>query len=94
MQLQEYDTTTRYATKVLGNQRLTSQDAKEEVREIAVEVEDLEFEAKVGQNLGVLAPGRHEIGQEFHFRLYSIADVPRTTPEGKQRFSLCVRRCN
>ncbi len=94
MQLQDYDTTTRYATKVLGNQRLTSEDANEEVRELAVEVEDPEFEAKVGQNLGVLAPGRHEIGQEFHFRLYSIADVPRTTSEGKQRFSLCVRRCN
>lgn len=94
MQLQqEFDTTTQFAARVLSNDRLTAPDANEEVREISIEVESSDFKVAVGQNLGVLAPGQREIGQEYHFRLYSVADIPRTTPEGQQRFSICVRRC-
>ena len=94
MQLQEeFDTTVRYDASVLSSERLTPADAKVEVREIAVEVNSPDYKISVGQNLGVLAPGQLDIGQEFHFRLYSVADIPQTTPEGHQRFRICVRRC-
>lgn len=93
MRLRDYDTTTHYATRVLSRRRLTSADAPHEVIELGVEVESQEFHAEVGQNIGVLAPGQSDFGQDHHFRLYSLADVPRTGDDGRQQFSLCVRRC-
>ncbi len=93
MQLQDYETTTRYTARVLSSERLTAADAKAEVRELSIEVESQDFHARVGQNIGVLAPGRREIGQEYHFRLYSIADIPQTTSDGHQQLRICVRRC-
>ncbi len=94
MKLQDYDTTKRFTAKVLASERLTASESKEEVREISIEVESSNFHALVGQNLGVLAPGRSELGERHHFRLYSIADVPHKTSQGHQRFSICVRRCS
>ena len=93
MKLQDYDISTKYAARVLANERLTNEKSEAEVREITIELESPEFHATVGQNMGVLAPGRKEMGQGDQFRLYSIADVPRTTDQGNQRLSLCVRRC-
>ena len=94
MRLQDYDVKTRFEATVLGNERITSAESEEEVREISLEVEGQEFDAEVGQNIGVLAPGNKELGQENHFRLYSIADLPETTPNGNQRLRICVRRCS
>lgn len=94
MQLQDYDTATRYPAKVLSNERLTAVDSKEEVREISFEVQSEDFHISVGQNLGVLAPGQSNIGQEHHFRLYSLADVPSKTGDGYQKVDICVRRCS
>ncbi len=94
MQLQDYDTKTRYKAKVLGSEKITSAESKEEVRDISIEVESQDFEVQVGQNIGVLAPGQAEIGQEHHFRLYSVADLPQLTTDGHQRLSICVRRCS
>ena len=54
MRLQDYDTTTRFATRVLHRRRLTPANAKQEVIELGVEVEDPEFQVQVGQNIGVL----------------------------------------
>jgi ferredoxin--NADP+ reductase len=94
MQFQDYDTKTRYQAKVLGSERITAAESKEEVRDISIEVESQDFDAQVGQNIGVLAPGQMEIGQEHHFRLYSVADLPQLTTDGHQRLSICVRRCS
>ena len=94
MQLQDDETSVRYSAKVLGSERLTPADSKAEVREITFEVEDASFQADVGQSIGVLAPGRREIGQEHHFRLYSIADIPQLGPNGHRCFGICVRRCS
>lgn len=94
MKLQDYDITTRYAAKVLSNERLTAADSKEEVREISIEVENQNFDARVGQNIGVLAPGQKEIGQKFHFRLYGVADLPQRMSSGHLRLRICVRRCS
>lgn len=92
MKLQDYDTTKQYLTTVLSSTRISAQESQEEVRDIQLEV-DGELDVRVGQNLGVLAPGRAEIGQAHHFRLYSVADVPHLTSDGRLRFSICVRRC-
>lgn len=94
MQLQDYDVSTRFAAKVLSSQRITPAMSKHDVREIIVEVESDTFEVKVGQNIGVLAPGQTEMGQEYHFRLYSIADLPVRTSSGHLQLTLCVRRCS
>lgn len=94
MRLQDYDTRTRYQATVLGSERITPANSKEEVRDISIEVDSPKFRAKPGQNFGVLAPGQTEIGQQYHFRLYSIADLPQETEEGHQRISICVRRCS
>jgi ferredoxin--NADP+ reductase len=94
MKLQDYDKKTRFVAKVLGNERISPAKSNEEVREITFEMESPDFEVAVGQNLGVLAPGQKEIGQEHHFRLYSVADLPQTTPDGHQQLKICVRRCS
>ena len=94
MRLEEYDVSTQYAARVLTSQRLTPSESTEEVRELILEAESDTFHASVGQNIGVLAPGRRELGQEHHYRLYSVADVPRVTADGRQQLSICVRRCN
>ncbi len=94
MQLQDYDIATRFQATVLSSERITAADAADEVREIWFEVSDQDFEAHVGQNIGVLAPGQAEMGQEHHFRLYSIADLPHRTCDGFQRNCICVRRCH
>lgn len=94
MRLQDYDTKTRYEAIVLGSERITSAESTDEVREISIEIESQDFDAEVGQNVGVLAPGQSDIGQEHHFRLYSVADLPQTTSAGHQRLKICVRRCS
>ena len=93
MRLQDYDLTKRTVATVLASARISAPESKDEVRDIQIET-DTSFDVKVGQNLGVLVPGRSEIGQEHHFRLYTVADVPEVTDEGKLRFSLCVKRCS
>ena len=94
MLLQDYDTSTRYLAKVLSNRRITTAMSREDVRDILIDVDSESFDAKVGQNIGVLAPGEKAMGQQHHFRLYSVADLPRRTSTGHQQLSICVRRCS
>lgn len=94
MRLQQYDTDRRCQARVLRSERLTEAASRDEVRELSIEIQNPEFDAKVGQNIGVLAPGLEEMGQAHHFRLYSIADVPRRATNGNLILSICVRRCS
>lgn len=94
LQLQDYDIETRYRASVVGSDRISGPETRPEVREITIDVEGPRFSAEVGQNIGVLAPGRREIGQSEHFRLYSIAGIPEVTETGGQRLRICVRRCS
>jgi ferredoxin--NADP+ reductase len=94
MRLTDYDITTRYPATVTSTERISANESDAEVREILVEVQDPSFHVEVGQNIGVLAPGRQEIGQPIHFRLYSVADLPQRTPAGRLQFQICVRRCH
>ena len=94
MRLQKYDTDSRHQATVLSSERITSVDSTEEVRELLLEVDRPDFTFKVGQSIGVLAPGSPDFGQEFHFRLYSVADLPSRSKSGNPQIKICVRRCN
>jgi len=94
MRLQNYDTDNRHQATVVSSERITPVESTEEVRELVLEVDQPEFTFKVGQSIGVLAPGSPDFGHEFHFRLYSIADLPSRSKSGNPLIKICVRRCN
>ena len=93
MQLQDYDITTTYQATVVRSDRITPPSSTE-VRELVLDIDRPDFDAQPGQSIGVLAPGQAEFGQEHHFRLYSIADIPEHTADAKTRIQICVRRCS
>jgi ferredoxin--NADP+ reductase len=93
MRLEAYKTGMRYQATVVSNERITSKESDEEVRELVLDVERADFPFRVGQSIGVIAPGSPEFGQKHHFRLYSVADLP-DVESGKPRIKICVRRCN
>ncbi|MBT8138596.1 MAG: ferredoxin-NADP reductase [Gammaproteobacteria bacterium] len=94
MRLEDFDTGTRYQARVLSSQRLTSEDASEEVREIVLEMECDTLAYQPGQSIGVIIEGEHAMGHKHHFRLYSIADTAPPQDGGKPRVTICVKRCD
>ena len=94
MRLADYDTEPRFAAKVLRTERITDEASPEEVRELVLEVDGGDLHYEVGQTVGVLIPGPHEFGQQYHHRLYSVADTPRPTDAGHPEITIVVRRCN
>ena len=64
-----------------------------EVRSILFRIKHPDFSYREGQHVGVIVPGPHEFGHDVHFRLYTIANSPKTTPGGPVELELCVRRC-
>lgn len=90
---QEYDTSQRFAAKLVSSNRITPYGT-EEIREIVLDVERPGFSYEAGQSIGVIAPGDPQIGGKEHFRLYSVADLPERTEQGLPRIKICVRRCN
>ncbi len=93
MKLQDYDTEKRYEAMVVSSKPIAPGSSPAEVREILLDVDGEDFNVAVGQNIGVLAPGQPEMGQEHHFRLYSIAGLPERRKNGHLRLPICVRRC-
>lgn len=94
MRLQDYDISTQFLATVIETHRLTPIESAEEVREIVLDIERSDLDIKAGQNVGLLTPGHEEFGQDQHLRLYSIADVPEKTDDGRIRIRICVRRCS
>lgn len=94
MHLKDYDTDTRFPATVVSSQRITPRESDEEVREIVLDVDRPDFDYKVGQSIGVLAPAPPDFGNEFHFRLYSVADLPTKSKKGHPQIKICVRRCS
>jgi ferredoxin--NADP+ reductase len=92
MRLQDFDVSTQFQAHVLESNRITPTDSEDEVRDIELEVEG-HLRVEVGQNVGVLAPGQSHFGQEYHLRLYTIADIPSQSPAGNTCIRLCVKRC-
>ncbi len=92
--LGEYDQQTRYTATVLNSERITPPESDEEVREIVLDVDRHDAPFRVGQSIGVVAPGSPELGHPHHLRLYSVADLPELGPSGTPRIKICVRRCS
>jgi ferredoxin--NADP+ reductase len=93
MRLEDYDTTMPSQATVVSSVPITPDGAEAEVREIVLDVDRPEFAYRVGQSIGVLAPGNPEFGTRHHFRLYSVADLPEHGASGRPRIRICVRRC-
>lgn len=94
MRLQDYDTTNQFTATVIQTDRITPDSSPDEVREIVLDVSGSDFEVKIGQNIGVLAPRKNGFGKGHHFRLYSIAGLPERQSNGHVRLPICVRRCD
>ncbi len=90
MRLQDYDTDKRYTAEVISSVRITPESA-DEIRELTLDL-DHALEVAAGQSVGVIAPGDDQFGQEHHFRLYTIADLPEHH-DGQTRIKLAVKRC-
>lgn len=92
MNLAEYDISRPYRTILRSTTRLT--DVKDaEVRHLALEMPDGEFDFQEGQSIGVLVPGPHEFGNPYHLRLYSIANARQGEVGFRDLIEICVRRC-
>jgi ferredoxin--NADP+ reductase len=92
--LDDYDTEPRYRATVVCSERITPRESNEDVRELVLDVDRADFPYRIGQSIGVLAPGSTEFGNKHHFRLYSVADLPDTGEAGMPRIRICVRRCS
>lgn len=91
--LGDYDTEPNYEATVLSSERITSPESGVEIRELNLEIGAAQLELRVGQCIGVVAPGSSEFGHDRHLRLYSVADLPERGANGNPRIRICVRRC-
>lgn len=89
--LADYKTDSQYQAVVKDTRRLTPTDA-DEVREILLEVQQPDFTCQVDQSFGVLLKPEQKFGNEYHHRLYSIADLP-SKSNGKTQIKMLVKRC-
>jgi ferredoxin--NADP+ reductase len=94
MRLEDYDTSQQYRASVKQTSTITADDSKEEIKELVLELDDNAFNYKVGQSIGVLVPGRQEIGNKNLFRLYTIAKPPEKRKQEKPVIDICVKRCH
>lgn len=92
--LDDFDTDPRFRATVISSSRITPESSDEEVRELLLDVDRPDFPFKVGQSIGALVPGSAEFGNEYHFRVYSVADLPERGSEEHPRIKICVRRCS
>ena len=90
--LDDYDTEQRFQAMLVSSEKITPEASGIEVRELTLDVQNPDFELALGQNVGVLSPGNKEFGQEHHFRLYSVADLPERGRGGRLRIKIVVRR--
>ncbi len=90
--LADYNTEKQYQASILKSVRLTPEDT-EEVRELLLEIEQPEFDCKVDQSFGVLIKSKGDFGNEYHHRLYSVADLPKKK-NGRTNISMLVKRCS
>jgi ferredoxin--NADP+ reductase len=90
--LEDYDTEQRFKAIVVESERITPEASDVEVRELTLELQQSDFELQPGQSVGVFSPGTKEFGQEHHFRLYSVADLPERGRSGLPRIKIAVRR--
>ena len=77
---------------VTENVRITPPE-RDEVRRIRLRIDDPAFRFSVGQSIGVMVPGPHPMGNQFHMRRYSIASGHGDQSRDAIELELLVRRC-
>lgn len=92
--LTDYDTSNPLKATIVESTRITAADSEVEVRELVLQVDKKDFNYQVGQNIGVIVSGPHEMGHNEHFRLYTIADIFETNKSKMPLIKICVRRCS
>jgi ferredoxin--NADP+ reductase len=68
-------------------------ESTDEVRQLVLEIDDPAFRYAAGQSIGVLIPGPHEFGNEFHHRRYSIANPVQQGNVQAAELEILVKRC-
>ena len=91
--LADFDTSATFGAVLKESVRITPEDYPEEVRHLTLELEDEEFQFRVGQSVGVTVYGPHEFGNKEHLRLYSIASTEGGENGHSSTISICVKRC-
>ena len=77
---------------VVGNLRLTAEDASGDVRHIVLDFGSSPFPVLEGQAIGVIPPGTDANGRAHHPRMYSVASPRTGEREGYNNLSLTVKR--
>ncbi|MCB1861273.1 MAG: oxidoreductase [Gammaproteobacteria bacterium] len=93
IQPKAYDISKHYRARVVSSERITSEKAEAEVREIVLDIPAHSFVYVEGQSIGVLAPPPYEFGNDHHMRLYSIASTRKGEKGNRTEIAICVRRC-
>jgi ferredoxin--NADP+ reductase len=94
MRLMDYDTTNKFSATVVSSTRITPADSRTELRHIDLGVDNIDFDYRVGQSIGVLVPGPHDFGQKEYLRLYSIAGGGMGDDGITPVISVLVKRCS
>lgn len=74
---------------LIGARRITPEGSREDVRHLVFHSDELDFDARIGQCVRILAPG--QFGSKHHPRMYLIAD-PVVERDGGKEFAICVKR--
>lgn len=92
MKFTEYDISHPYNATVVSSERITAEET-DEIRHIVLNISDATFHHFEGQSIGVMVPGPHKFGNEYHIRLYSIASSRSGEDQNMSQISIAVRRC-
>ncbi len=65
MRIEDYPTEPRFTATVLSSERITEDASDVEVRELVLEVEEHQFNFKIGQSIGVLVSARQSLAARY-----------------------------
>lgn len=89
--LKDFNTENKFMATIIKSERQTPEDS-EEIREILFEVKQSGFECQVDQSFGVIVDSPDQFGNQYHHRLYSVADLPKKE-NGNLQITMLVKRC-
>ncbi len=93
MRIDDYDISNHFDATVASTRRITAEDAVDEVKELILEVDNKSIDYQAGQSIGVLVPGPHDFGHQYHVRLYTVADIPIPETGHDKEITIVVKRC-
>ncbi len=78
---------------VIKESKRITPETSDEVRHIVLEVSEPSFRFVEGQTIGIVIPGPHEFGNQYHMRRYSIANARDNAAGETVELDILVRRC-